>query len=68
MPYLDKPRSRDQRLGEAFKPDPRYENLMAMTPERRDAILAGSPITRIAYGSYVVARDAARRLEQERPS
>jgi hypothetical protein len=66
MPYRDRPRTRTERLGESFKSDPRYENLITMTPERRETILQTSPVTRIAFGSYIVARDAARDLEKER--
>jgi|GEM_PF-1800118 len=62
MPYRDRSRTRDEKVGESFAADPRYENLRAMTPERRDAILAGSPITRLAYGAYLSGRDAAQRL------
>ena len=68
MPYRDTKRTRDEKVGESFVADPRYENLRAMTPERRDAILAGSPVMRIAYGAYLSGRDAALRLEKERTS
>jgi len=68
MPYRDTKRSRTERLGEAFKINDSYENLITMTPERRDAILAGSPVVRISYGHYLAARSAALELEKERTS
>jgi len=68
MPYLDKPRTRDQRLGEAFKLDASYEHLLTMTAERRDDLLKGSPVLRISLGHYRAARDAALELEKERTS
>jgi len=55
-------------LGESFRIDPRYETLITMTPERRETVLQTSPVTRIAFGSYVAARDAARDLAKENPS
>ena len=64
MPYLDKPRSRDQRLGQAFTIDDRYERLLTMSESRREEVLKQSPVTRISYGSYTIARAAALRLEQ----
>ena len=66
MIYKDRKRTRTERLGEAFRLDPRFEHLMTMTEARRDAILAGSPIVRISYGHYLAARSAALTLEQER--
>ena len=65
MPYLDKPRSRDQRLGQSFRIDDRFERLMTMTEARREDILKRSPTVRTAFGYYVNARGAALRLEQE---
>ena len=68
MPYRDRPRTRTERLGESFRIDPRYENLITMTPERRETVLQSSPVVRIAFGSYVAARSAAADLEKERTS
>ena len=68
MPYKDRPRTRTERLGESFRLDPRYENLLVMSAERRDTILKSSPTMRIAFGSYRIARAAALELEQERTS
>jgi hypothetical protein len=68
VPYRDTKRTRDERLGEAFKLDERFENLMTMSVERRDAILAGSPTLRVSYGFYVSGRSAALTLEKERTS
>jgi len=67
LPYKDRPRTRDERLGEAFRPDDRYEALVKMTPERREAVLQTSPLVRLGYGSYVVARSAAQNLQKEMP-
>jgi hypothetical protein len=66
--FHEKKRSRDQRTGESFRIDDRYESLLAMPVERREAILKGSPGMRISYGFYVSGRDAALRLEKERMS
>lgn len=62
MPYRDRSRTRDEKVGESFRPDDRYEALAKMTPERRDAVLQSSPVMRIAYGAYLSGRDAAQRL------
>jgi len=68
MPYRDQKRTRDERIGASFRLNERYENLMAMTPERRDAVLKGSPVMRISLGHYIVARSAALELAKERTS
>ena len=67
MPYKDRKRTRDERLGASFRIDPRFEDLMAMSVERRDAILAGSPVMRVSLGHYRAARSAALELEKESP-
>jgi hypothetical protein len=68
MPYRDRKRTRDERLGESFRLNDQYEALMAMPVERRDAILKSSPVMRISLGHYRAARSAALTLEQERTS
>ena len=66
MAYRDRPRTRTERLGESFRIDPRYENLLLMSEARRETVLQSSPTMRIAFGSYRIARAAALELEQER--
>jgi hypothetical protein len=60
--YQEKKKTRDERTGSSFKTDPRFENLIAMTDERRETILQSSPTIRMSYGHYVAARSAAHRL------
>ena len=60
--YQEKKRNRDERTGASFKPDDRYENLLAMSESRREDILKGSSTLRISLGHYRAARDAAQRL------
>ncbi len=50
MPYRDRPRTRTERLAESFVADPRYENLITMTPERRETVLHASPLVRTPVG------------------
>jgi len=60
--YRDVKKSRDERVGASFKPDQRYEYLLAMPESRREDILKGSSTLRISLGHYRAARDAAQRL------
>jgi hypothetical protein len=63
--YRDKPRTRDERVGDAFKLNDTYERLLAMSDERRDQALKDSPGVRMAFGFYLSAKSAALRLEKE---
>ena len=60
--YQEKKKTRDERTGSSFKTDPRFENLIAMTDERRETILQSSPALRMSLGFYLSGRDAAHRL------
>lgn len=68
MTYRDRPRTRDERVGESFRADDTFERLLSMPEERRESILQSSPGMRVSFGYYVSARSAALRLEKERTS
>jgi len=54
--YLDRPRTRIEKVGAAFVRDDRFERLLAMPGPEREGYLVHAPSLRLSLAHYLTAR------------
>jgi len=61
-------RERLEKIARTFRPNPQHERLLALAPEKLEAMLAGNPSLRMGLGGYQERKAAHEHLQEGQTS